>query len=220
MDAPVPASASDGEAAETGGIARIEAFSDGVFAIAITLLILEIRLPHDTGAESAGHARSLWLALAGLWPSYLAYVLSFLIVGIMWANHRNMFRYIARADHLFVMLNVGLLLFVSFIPFPTAVLADHLRDPDDRVAATVLYSASFLPTAIFYNVLWRYAASGRRLLRADADADLCDHMSREYLMGPIIYAVATAIAFVSPWISLGVHGLLAVLYVIPHKARP
>src|SRR6266540_2449053 len=101
MDAPVPASASDAEAAETGGIAR-----------------------------------SLWLALAGLWPSYLAYVLSFLIIGIMWANHRNMFRYIGRADHLFVMLNVGLLLFVSFIPFPTAVLADHLREPDDRVAAT------------------------------------------------------------------------------------
>jgi hypothetical protein len=100
------------------------------------------------------------------------------------------------------------------------VLADHLREPDDRVAATVFYSASFLPTALLYNVLWRYAASGRRLLRADADAELCDRVSREYVLGPIIYAFATAIAFVSPWISLGVHGLLAALYVIPHKARP
>jgi uncharacterized membrane protein len=197
------------------GLARTEAFSDGVFAIAITLLILEIRLPK----EEAGHAASLWPMLASIWPSYIAYVLSFVIIGIMWANHRNIFRYIRRVDHLFVMINVGLLLFVSFVPFPTAVLADHLRDPENRVAATAFYGASFVPTALFFNLLWRYAASGRRLLRDEADQALIDYTSREYLIGPAIYGTATLLAFVSPGISLGVHALVAVIYVIPHRAR-
>ncbi len=202
------------------GMARVEAFSDGVFAIAITLLILEIRLPAATATAEAGHAAaSLWPRLASIWPSYIAYVLSFVIIGIMWANHRNIFRYIARVDHQFVMINIGLLLFLSFIPFPTAVLADHLRDPEDRVAATVFYSASFVPIAFFFNILWRYAASGRRLLLADADQALIDYTSREYLLGLLTYAMAILLAFISPWICLGVHALLAVMYVIPHRAR-
>ncbi len=220
MDASASSSAEISTPDSEGDLGRIEAFSDGVFAIAITLLILEIHLPHETGAEAGGRAIPLWASLAGLWPSYVAYVLSFIIVGIIWANHRNMFRYIGRADHLFVMLNVGLLLFVSFIPFPTAILADHLRDPENRVAATVFYSASFVPTSIFFNVLWRYAASGRRLLRADADQDLCEYTTREYLFGSIFYLVATALAFVSPWLCLSLHALIALVFVLPHRARP
>ncbi len=218
MDAPAPASDAENANAE-GDIARIEAFSDGVFAIAITLLILEIHLPHEPGS-AGGRAAPLWVSLLGLWPSYVAYILSFIIVGIMWANHRNMFRYIGRADHLFVMLNLGLLLFVSFVPFPTAVLADHLGDPENRVAAAAFYSASFVPTSVLFNALWRYAASGRRLLRADADRELCEYTSREYLFGAVFYVVATALAFLSPWLSLSLLGLIALAFVIPHRARP
>src|SRR5215470_10879012 len=98
------------------GVARIEAFSDGVFAIAITLLVFGLKAPAPEVAASEG----LWRALARLWPSFVAYALSFAIIGIMWANHHNIFRYIERANHAFVMWNLGLLFCVGFLPFPTA----------------------------------------------------------------------------------------------------
>ncbi len=97
--------------------ARIEAFSDGVFAIAITLLVIEIRPPHVEGGGS------LTEALAHLWPSYLGYAISFLVIGTIWANHHNRFRLISRSDHQFLFLNVLFLMCVAFIPFPTALLA-------------------------------------------------------------------------------------------------
>src|SRR5712664_2561523 len=134
------------------GVGRIEAFSDGVFAIAITLLILEIRVPTALGPGG------LWPALAAQWSSYAAYVLSFLVIGIMWANHHNIFRYIGRANHLLVMLNLALMFWVAVLPFPTAVLATYLRQPEHRTAATVLYGATLTFTALCYNLLWRHAA--------------------------------------------------------------
>src|SRR5919108_1729971 len=109
--------------------ARLEAFSDGVFAIAITLLVLEIRLPEGEGP--------LWNVLGELWPSYLAYVLSFVTIGIMWANHHAIFRLIARASHGLIVANLFLLMTIAFLPFPTGVLAEHLPHAgiDQRSAA-------------------------------------------------------------------------------------
>jgi uncharacterized membrane protein len=196
------------------GVGRIEAFSDGVFAIAITLLILEIRVPTALGPGG------LWPALAAQWSSYAAYVLSFLVIGIMWANHHNIFRYIGRANHLFVMLNLALMFWVAVLPFPTAVLATYLRQPEHRTAATVLYGATLTFTALCYNLLWRYAATGRRLLRPDAGQDLVDGVTREYRFGPVYYVVATLVAFVNVWASLAIHAGLAALFVLPTKSRP
>lgn len=198
------------------GIGRIEAFSDGVYAIAITLLILEIRVP-DAGAISAA---GLWSALAAQWSSYGAFLLSFAIIGIMWANHHNIFRYIGWTNHRFLMLNLGLLLCTAFLPYPTAVLARFLPDPAERTAATVFYGATLTVTAVFYNVLWRYAATGRRLLRADADQKLVDGVTREFRFGPALYLAATLVAFVNVWISLAIHAGLAALYVLPTPSRP
>ncbi len=197
-------------------VARIEAFSDGVFAIAMTLLVLEIRPPMRDAVASAG----LWHALGQQWPSYAAFLLSFAIIGIMWANHRNIFRYIARANHTFVMLNAALLLCTVFLPFPTALLAAYLGAPPERRAATILCGGTLTVTAIVYNALWRYAAAGRRLLRADADQALVDTITREYLVGPVLYAVATFVAFLNVWVSLAIHALLATLYVVPSRSRP
>ena len=201
---------------ETGNLERLGAFCDGVFAIAITLLILEIRVPAADAVARAG----LWRELGSRWPSYGAYALSFAIIGIMWANHHNIFRYIGRSNHVFVMLNIGLLMGTAFLPYPTAVLAAYLPVPGARTAATVLYGGTLTFTAILFNAVWRYAAAGRRLLRPEADARLVAWVSREYLFGPVLYAGATLIAFASVWVSLGIHAVLAALYFLPNPSRP
>ena len=198
------------------GVGRIEAFSDGVYAIAITLLILEIRVPEAEAIRATG----LWAALSAQWPSYGAFLLSFAVIGIMWANHHNIFRYIGKTNHLFLMLNLGLLLCTAFLPYPTAVLARFLRIPAERTAATVFYGATLTVTAIFYNGLWRYAATGRWLLRADADQRHVDGVTREFRFGPALYLVATLVAFVNVWASLAIHAGLAALYVLPTPSRP
>src|SRR5512132_2300676 len=144
---------SDTPAADAHSTTRLEAFSDGVFAIAITLLVLEIRLPPAAEIE---HAGGLAHALFALWPSYAGYVVSFVTVGIMWANHHELIRLLSRADHGLIVWNLLLLLAISFTPFPTAVMAEHLPHPGwDRNVAVAFYCGSFTLTALFYNLLWR-----------------------------------------------------------------
>lgn len=201
----------------TTGTARIETFADGIFAIAITLLILEIRVPTVDEISTAG---GLVPALLTRWPSYIGYLFSFVIIGIMWAHHHNIFRYIGRSNHTFIMLNIALLLCVSFLPFPTAVLAANLGSVNERSLAAVFYSGALTVTAALYNGLWRYAAYRRRLLRPEADPELVEAISREFIIGPILYAAATGIAFLSAGVSLAIHALLAFLYMLPTRARP
>src|SRR2546423_2932329 len=142
-------------AVDTG---RLEAFSDGVFAIAITLLILEV---HLSGQPGVSLARQLALA----WPSYTGYVISFVTIGIMWANHHSMFRLIDRSTHGLVVANLLLLLCVSFVPFPTKVLAEHLPVAGkDQRTAVLFFSGTYVAIALFYNLLWRVAATGNRLI--------------------------------------------------------
>src|SRR5436190_24055036 len=125
-----------------GETTRLEAFSDGIFAIAITLLILEVRAPE------AHDPRGLWRALGAQWPSYAGYALSFLIIGIMWSNHSHIFRLIRRADHMLGMINLLLMMTIAFLPYPTAVLARNVGDAATCGPATVFYSASILLTAV------------------------------------------------------------------------
>src|SRR5260370_22524348 len=140
--------------------ARIEAFSDGVFAIAITLLILEIKVPQEASSKEA-----LTKALVRQWPSYVAFLSSFATIGIMGINHHRLFTHIRRADHGLLVLNALLLLAVVVVPFPTALLAAHWGHPGEKVAA-IVYSGLFVVVAAFFNLLWRYAAGGTpRLLR-------------------------------------------------------
>src|ERR1051325_103316 len=130
--------------------ARVEAFSDGVFAIAITLLILEIKVP------PVGHDGHLREALAQLWPSFLAYVASFATIGVMWLNHHRLFTLSVKKDDGIIGLNLVLLLLISWMPFPTGLLAEHLLGPNSRTAGAV-YAGSFFIIAIVFNVMWRYA---------------------------------------------------------------
>src|SRR5512135_2113335 len=132
--------------------ARIEAFSDGVFAIAITLLVLEIKVP---GHEAVA-ARGLAYALGALWPSYLAFFISFVTILVLWVHHHWIFALIRRTDHPFLYWNGLLLLFVTFVPFPTGLLAEYFLHPEAKVAAN-LYTGNFLAISLAFHGLWRHA---------------------------------------------------------------
>jgi uncharacterized membrane protein len=184
---------------------RIEAFSDGMFAIAITLLILEVKIP----AAGQGHLAE---ALLRQWPSYLAFFLSFAYIGIMWMNHHRMFTHIRRSNDTLLVLNLLLLLGVTAVPFPTAVLAAHLGTPGQRTAA-LLYNGVFIVIAVFFNVLWRYAVS-RHLLDKSLTASAA-MITRQYAFGPIIYLICFVLAWVDVRISLALNIALAIFFALP-----
>jgi uncharacterized membrane protein len=188
---------------ETG---RVEAFSDGVFAIAITLLILAV------GVEQAIAEGDVKHQLLHLWPAYIAYAVSFLTIGIMWVNHLAVFRHFERVDRPLLLLNVFLLMCISFTPFPTRVVAEHVHNGADRRAAAILYGLTMTLTAICFFAVWMYGS--RRLLRPDADRREVTGITRSYLPGAPMYATATLVAFVSSIASLVIFGVLAVFYAI------
>lgn len=192
--------------------ARVEAFSDGIFAIAITLLVLNIRVP---APDLTGHGGTLLPALLRLWPAYLGYLISFFTIGIMWVNHHSMFVLIRRTDRYFLLLSVLFLMCIAFLPFPTAVLAEYLPEPKGRRVAVALYSATFVLIALAYNALWWYAVRGGRLLDEKADREAVQTISSRYLLGPIAYAISFGLAFINAWASLAVHGVLAAFFVLP-----
>ena len=187
---------------ETG---RAEAFSDGVFAIAITLLILIV------GVEETPHG-DLAQVLVDKWPSYLAYAISFLTIGIMWVNHHSMFRHFARVDRPLLLLNVLLLMLIAFVPFPTRVVAEFARSDADRRAAALLYGITMTTTALFFLAVWIYGS--RRLLHPNADRREVTGITRSYLPGAPTYGTATLLAFVNSIASLVMFAAIAVFYAI------
>ncbi len=184
---------------------RLEAFSDGVFAIAITLLIIEVGVPHVQHGE-------LTQALLREWPKYASYVVSFLVIGII-CNHHAIFEHIARVDRALLFLNLLLLLVVAFIPFPTAVLGDYVRDsgPDARAAA-LLYSATMTTMGIAFTMPWSHASRGRRLL----DERLTDHevtrLHRANLIGVLVYAFTAVVALIAPPLTLLIYAAIALFF--------
>jgi uncharacterized membrane protein len=182
---------------------RLEAFSDGVFAIAATLLILNVQAGGSHLAQELGR----------IWPSYVAYAVSFVTIGIIWVNHHTVMAQIAKVDRVLLILHVFFLMFIAFIPFPTALLAQHIRSQGAEAAA-LSYGITLTMTAILFNALWRYAAHDRRLLRTDADARVVAGISRSYLPGPFMYLVATLVALISPLLSAGLFAAIAVFYVL------
>jgi uncharacterized membrane protein len=187
---------------------RIEAFSDGVFAIAITLLIIEIHIPGREHAETLGHE------LLRLWPSYLAYLTSFLTIGVMWVNHHYVFSFIDRADRTLMFLNTLLLMMIAFVPFPTAVLAEFIQTGGARAGA-VLYGATMTLTAIVFFAWWKYLSAERRLIAAHvADEEIAD-VTKAYTPGTLLYGGATLLAFLSPWVSAALYLVIALFYALP-----
>jgi len=201
-----------GEEKETG---RLEAFSDGVFAIAVTLLVLELRPPLPGTLQG----NSLLHTLLHAWPSYLAFVTSFVTVLIVWINHHNLFKMIRRTDHNLLLLNGFLLLVVTFIPFPTNVLAEYIREPEARTAA-ILYSGTFLAMAIAFNLLWRYAAHDGRLLARDVDQRLIRIINKQFQIGPLTYVLCLVGAVINAVAGFVFVIVLAVYWALPEHLRP
>lgn len=200
---------------ETG---RIEAFSDGVFAVAITLLILNIQAPTtpDLLTDSA-----LLDFFHKQWPTLLAFVTSFATIGIMWINHHRLFTHIKRTDNNLLVLNLLLMLVIVFIPFPTALLALQYATHPEMHYAAVLYSGTNVLLAIVFNVLWRYASHKNRLLDPKADPHAVQAITRQYRFGPLLYLIILVIAWLSAPVSVILNLLLAVFFALPgRKPRP
>ena len=190
---------------------RLEAFSDGVIAIAITLLVLDIDIPQPGGAHSLGHD------LAQQWPSYAGYVVSFLTIGIIWINHHAMIARITRTNHTVLLLNMLLLLTIAILPFTTALMADYLREPAGEHLAAAIYAGSFLAMAVAFYSMQRYllVGGGSRLLRESLnEADRRAIRDRNRL-GLLPYAIATALAPLSAYLTLAICAALAACYALP-----
>jgi TMEM175 potassium channel family protein len=188
---------------------RVEAFSDGVLAIAITLLILEISVPEVRGDD-------LLDALARQWPSYAAYVVSFLTIGIMWVNHHALFDHVRAVDRGLLFVNVFLLMAIAFVPFPTALLAAYLRSPDGGRVAGVIYCLTLLVVGFGFIGLWSYLRRHPEARRPELTDDDIARALRRTWRGPASYLAATLLSLVSPYAALAVCGAVAIYFVVPY----
>lgn len=192
---------------------RVEAFSDGVFAIAITLLVLDIKVPH--GAR--GH---MWHALGAMWPTYAAYVDTFLVIGVMWINHHTVFSYIARVDRTLLFLNLLLLMGVTVLPWPASLLSTYLLDGNASHVAAAVYSLVLVYHALVFQAMWWHLTKTGHLFDARVDTDAARATRARFALGTIAYPVAVALAFVSAPLTLAVHGLLALYYAFNQTPVP
>jgi uncharacterized membrane protein len=190
---------------------RLEAFSDGIFAIAITLLVLTIAAP-----TNYHHLAS---QLANRWPSFAAYAVSFAIIGIMWLNHHSIFSHLAHSDRGLVLCNLFLLLTIAFLPYPTEVFGQALRENSGTKVAAVFYSGTMAVNAIAWAGLWLYASMGRRLLIASFPESERRMATLLFLIGTVPYLIAVGVAFVSPVASLIIQGAFAVYYAFDPVSR-
>ncbi len=187
--------------------ARLEAFSDGVFAIAITLLILEVRIPELEMVSNRG----LLAGVGRLWPSFFAFVLSFFVILLIWINHHELFRMVQGVDRALLFANGALLLMVTFIPFPTAMLARYVRTPAANTAVA-FYCGTILVTSLCHNLLLESVAHNRRRLRADISSQQVARLRRSYRLGLLVYSVCVLVALWSALAALVISGSLWLLW--------
>jgi uncharacterized membrane protein len=185
--------------------ARVEAFSDAVFAIAITLLVLEIAIPN-------GPDGTLWHDLKDQWPSYAAYLVSFFVIGIIWINHHGIFEHITKVDYGILYINLAVLASVAFLPFPTALLAEHLQSGNDEQVAAAVYSGSMALMGLSSGLLWLYISRQPKLHSPSLTEEEIARTNRYAMIGGPAYLVAIALAFVSPALTLVVNAALAGFY--------
>ena len=191
---------------------RTGALSDGIFAIAATLLVLEIHAPDPASPQ-------LWQALAAEWPAYLSYVISFATLGIVWVNHHALLHALVRVDRSVLFLNLLLLMIVGFVPFPTGFLAAAYREEAGQQVATLLYGGTMLAMASAFALIWTHV-----VLRTPDSIHLTPHEARARLrrswVGPALYAIATLVAVASPSLSLALFAAIALYFVLPGSVPP
>lgn len=186
-----------------GKTERLEIFSDGVVAIAITLLVLDLRLP-------TAKAGGLWHAIGSHWPSYFAYVLSFAVIGIIWVSHHTMFGHIGSADRGLLFWNLFLLLGVAFVPFPTSLLAQYVHQGGTNAeAAAAVYSMTMTVIGLGFLAIWLHLRRHPNLLDDQAERPNLDRSIRLSLVSPVVYGLTIGLAFISPVACLGAYALIA-----------
>jgi uncharacterized membrane protein len=174
---------------------RLETFADGVFAIAATLLILDVKASNGV--------------------SYAAYGLSFATIGIIWVNHHTVMSQLGAVDRAFLFMTVFFLMTVAFIPFPTQLVAEHIRDGGAEARdAALTYGFTFVAMSISFAGLWAYASRGGRLLKPDADERTVAGITRSFRPGVFVYLAATLVAYLSPIASVCIFAALALFYVL------
>jgi uncharacterized membrane protein len=183
---------------------RVETFSDGVFAIAITLLVLTIAQPSNYS--------KLAKQLLDRWPSLAAYVVSFLVIGIMWLNHHTVFSYVQRIGRGFFYRNLVLLMTVVFIPYPTEVFGEALRTGAGERTAAAFYSIVMTVNALAWSALWLHVSTGRRLLNDKLPEEQRRSSTVLFIAGTGVYLISIGIAFINPYLCLAFHGALALYY--------
>ena len=193
------------------GTERVEAFSDGVMAIAITLLILEVKVPHPSGTTSIDLLREL----LRLWPSYFALILSFVMIGIYWANHHYVFKLFDKTDHGLNLLNLLFLLCISFLPFPTAVLGSYMLDEANQTTAATFYAVGLLLPAVSWTLMWLYACYGRRLVGPRLESGFLWRLTMKYVGSVVVYSIAVLVSLVAFELGLALCVGLTLLYLAP-----
>lgn len=197
------------QAASGGGLGteRLATLSDGIFAIAMTLLVLDLKAPEPSD--------DLGRALGAQWPTFLSYVLSFLILGVFWVGHRLQFSYIRRSDRLQIWINMVFLMVIAFVPFSAAVLGGHARER----AAIAIYGANMATGWTLLLINWWYAARRNRLMDLRPDSRLARATLRLLWAGPLLYPVGMALSLISTTASIIVYALVPALYVLGHPDR-
>ncbi len=190
---------------------RLETFSDGVFAIAITLLVLTIAQP--------SHYADLAHQLGMRWPSLAAYVVSFAVIGIMWLNHHTIFSHLDHIDRGLFYLNLALLMTIVFIPYPTGVFGEALRRGMGARTAAVFYTAVMTINACVWTALWLYASVGRRLLGPGFPEAQRTMATILFVAGAFVYSASIGVAFINPYLCLAVQGALALYYALDPISR-
>lgn len=190
---------------------RLEAFSDAVLAIAFTLLVLEFR-PPATNVPLTSY-------LSSLWPSLLAYSISFLLIGLIWANHHSMFVHIRRVDRPLLFLNTMLLADVAFLPFPTQLLARALRLRADVPTAAFFYGPVITIGGLFFNGVWLYAIRHSGLISEKTPERYIHQVKRGFLIGPAFYGLATVLALVAPAVALVCYAILILYFWLPPRGE-
>jgi uncharacterized membrane protein len=190
---------------------RVVAFSDAVIAIAVTLLVLEIRPPQDTGR--------LFHDLVALWPSYLAYVVTFMLIGQVWANHHVMFDQIRTVDRVVLFLNTVLLMDIAFLPFAASVLAEAFRDGQGQRTAVVLHGITFELAAILFNAIWAYARRHHRLLVTTIDSAGVRAIGRRFRLALAWIATGTLLGALLPALGVAVIAAFIPFYWLPIRGE-
>jgi uncharacterized membrane protein len=196
------------------GASRLEAFSDGVIAVAITLLVLQIAVPTDLHGHSLAHA------LLANWSHYAAYIVSFMTIGIIWINHHAMISRLSQVDHTILLLNLLLLMTIAVLPFATDLIATYLREPTGRSTAACIYAVSFLLMSWAFATLNRHILLRKEhLLGKRMPLQERRQILRVSAVGMVPYVAAAGLAFVSAYVTLGVCAAVGVYYAMPAASR-